>query len=158
MSSNQKPSSDKLGLGFNSFEESSSGTKEIKFVKAQKKAYSDRGPINMGDPLNDQAAPKIIMGPPPATPGSEKTLSFQKSILGPTPKHIIINKAKVPVASDNEVKQFYKPLSNPELDFQNQTLGQKLHLLEKLLIIILVLKHRNQEDMLVDKTNLMAFP
>ncbi|GJX13024.1 zf-CCHC domain-containing protein [Tanacetum coccineum] len=30
----QKPSGDKLGLGFNSFEASSSGTKEIKFVKA----------------------------------------------------------------------------------------------------------------------------
>ncbi|GJW92738.1 zf-CCHC domain-containing protein [Tanacetum coccineum] len=81
MLSNQKPSSDKLGLGFNSFEASSSGTKEIKFVKAQKKAYSDGGPINMGSPLNDQAAPKINMGPPPSTPGSEKTVSFQKSIL-----------------------------------------------------------------------------
>nr|GEW96776.1 zf-CCHC domain-containing protein/UBN2 domain-containing protein [Tanacetum cinerariifolium] len=34
MLSNQKPSSDKLGLGFNSFEASSSETKEIKFVKA----------------------------------------------------------------------------------------------------------------------------
>ncbi|GJV35211.1 hypothetical protein Tco_1407688 [Tanacetum coccineum] len=43
MLSNQKPSSDKLGLGFNSFEAPSSGTKEIKFVKAQKKAYSDGG-------------------------------------------------------------------------------------------------------------------
>ncbi|GJR03716.1 retrovirus-related pol polyprotein from transposon TNT 1-94 [Tanacetum coccineum] len=103
MLSNQKPSGDKLGLGFNSFEASSSGTKEIKFMKAQKKAYSDGGPINMGGPLNDQAAPKIIMGPPPATPGSEKTMSFQKSILGPRPKHIIVNKAKVPVASDNEI-------------------------------------------------------
>ncbi|GJU82619.1 retrovirus-related pol polyprotein from transposon TNT 1-94 [Tanacetum coccineum] len=72
MLSNQKPSGDKLGLGFNSFEASSSGTKEIKFVKAQKKAYSDEGLINMGCPLNDQVAPKIIMGPPPATPGSEK--------------------------------------------------------------------------------------
>ncbi|GJS37166.1 zf-CCHC domain-containing protein [Tanacetum coccineum] len=34
MLSNQKPSGEKLGLGFNSFEASSSGTKEIKFVKA----------------------------------------------------------------------------------------------------------------------------
>ncbi|GJY76848.1 retrovirus-related pol polyprotein from transposon TNT 1-94 [Tanacetum coccineum] len=41
MLSNQKPSGDKLGLGFNSFEASSSRTKEIKFVKAQKKAYSN---------------------------------------------------------------------------------------------------------------------
>ncbi|GJW03934.1 retrovirus-related pol polyprotein from transposon TNT 1-94 [Tanacetum coccineum] len=103
MISNQKPSGDKLGLGFNSFEASSSGTKEIKFVKAQKKASSDGGPINMGGPLSDQAAPKIIMGPPPATPGSEKTVSFQKSILGPRPKHIIVNKVKVPVASDNVI-------------------------------------------------------
>ncbi|GJZ65756.1 retrovirus-related pol polyprotein from transposon TNT 1-94 [Tanacetum coccineum] len=73
MLSNQKPSGDKLGLGFNSFEASSSGTKEIKFVKAQKKASSDGGPINMGGPLSMQVAPKAIMGPPPAaTPGSEK--------------------------------------------------------------------------------------
>ncbi|GJZ15267.1 zf-CCHC domain-containing protein, partial [Tanacetum coccineum] len=50
MLSNQKPSSDKLGLGFNSFEASSSGTKEIKFMKAQKKASSNGGPINMGGP------------------------------------------------------------------------------------------------------------
>ncbi|GJS87114.1 retrovirus-related pol polyprotein from transposon TNT 1-94 [Tanacetum coccineum] len=74
MLSNQKPSGDKLGLGFNSFEASSSGTKEIKFVKAQKKASSDGGPINrdgpinMGGPLNVLAAPKINMGPPPGTP------------------------------------------------------------------------------------------
>ncbi|GJV15157.1 zf-CCHC domain-containing protein [Tanacetum coccineum] len=65
---NQKPSGDKLDLGFNSFEASSSGTKEIKFVKAQKKMSPDRGPINMGAPLNGQTAPKINMGPPPATP------------------------------------------------------------------------------------------
>ncbi|GJT50992.1 retrovirus-related pol polyprotein from transposon TNT 1-94 [Tanacetum coccineum] len=71
MLSNQKPSGDKLGLGFNSFEASSSETKEIKFVKAQKKTSSDGGPINMGGPQTDQAAPKIIMGPPSATPGSE---------------------------------------------------------------------------------------
>ncbi|GJX97172.1 retrovirus-related pol polyprotein from transposon TNT 1-94 [Tanacetum coccineum] len=96
--SNQKLSGDKLGLGVNSFEASSSGTKEIKFVKAQKKAYSDGGPINMGVPLNDQVVPEINMGPPPATLGSEKIVSFQKSILGPRPKHIIVNKAKVPIA------------------------------------------------------------
>ncbi|GKA94775.1 hypothetical protein Tco_0816813 [Tanacetum coccineum] len=125
MLSNQKPFGDKLGLGFNSFEASSSGTKEIKFVKAQKKAYSDGGPINMGGPLNDQAAPKINMGPPPATLGSEKTVSFQKSILGPRPKHIIVNKAKVPVASDNEVKQFYKPLSKPGVGFSKPNFRSK---------------------------------
>ncbi|GJR06757.1 retrovirus-related pol polyprotein from transposon TNT 1-94 [Tanacetum coccineum] len=45
MLSNQKPSGDKFGLGFNSFKASSSGTKEIQFEKAQKKACSDGGQI-----------------------------------------------------------------------------------------------------------------
>ncbi|GKC67724.1 zf-CCHC domain-containing protein [Tanacetum coccineum] len=73
MLSNQKPSGDKLGLGFNSFEASSSRTKKIKFMKAQKKTSSDGGPINMGGPHSMLAAPKAIMGPPPATTlGSEK--------------------------------------------------------------------------------------
>ncbi|GJX53301.1 hypothetical protein Tco_0281670 [Tanacetum coccineum] len=98
MLSNQKPFGDKLGLGFNSFEVSSSRTKEIKFVKAQKKASSNGGPINMGGPLSMQAATKAIMGPPPATTlGSEKSVSFQKSILGPRLKHIIVSNVKVPV-------------------------------------------------------------
>ncbi|GJX93739.1 retrovirus-related pol polyprotein from transposon TNT 1-94 [Tanacetum coccineum] len=114
MLNNQKPSGEKLGLEFNSFEASSSGTKEIKFVKAQKKVSPDGGPINMGGLLNVQAAPKVNMRPPlRTTPGSEKSVSFQKSILGPRPKHIIVNNVRVPVASDNEVKKFYKPLSKP---------------------------------------------
>ncbi|GJU09581.1 hypothetical protein Tco_1131977 [Tanacetum coccineum] len=125
MLSSQKPSGDKLGLGFNSFEASSSGTKEIKSVKAQKKVSSNRGPINTGGPQSAQAAPKIIMRPPPATPDSEKNVSFQKSILGPRPKHIIVNKAKVLVASDNEVKQFYKPLSKPEVRFSKPNFTSK---------------------------------
>ncbi|GJT29804.1 retrovirus-related pol polyprotein from transposon TNT 1-94 [Tanacetum coccineum] len=54
---------------------STSGTKEIIFVKAQKKASSDGGPINKGVPLSMQAAPKAIMGPPLATtPGSGKSI------------------------------------------------------------------------------------
>ncbi|GJW28681.1 zf-CCHC domain-containing protein, partial [Tanacetum coccineum] len=48
MLSNQKASGDKLGLGFNSFEASASGTKEIKFVKAQKKTCSDGSQIEYG--------------------------------------------------------------------------------------------------------------
>nr|GEY35837.1 hypothetical protein [Tanacetum cinerariifolium] len=76
-------SGDELGLGFNSFEASSSGTREIKFVKTQKKASPDGGPINMGDPLNVQATPTINIGPPPVTPVFKKNVSFQKSILGP---------------------------------------------------------------------------
>ncbi|GJW85685.1 retrovirus-related pol polyprotein from transposon TNT 1-94 [Tanacetum coccineum] len=65
MLSNQKPSGENLGLGFNSFEASSSGTKEIKFVKSQKEMSSGGGPPNtIGGPLKDQTAPKVIMGPP----------------------------------------------------------------------------------------------
>ncbi|GJY01152.1 retrovirus-related pol polyprotein from transposon TNT 1-94 [Tanacetum coccineum] len=91
-----------------------------------KNTPSDKlGPIIMGGPLNDPAAPIINMGPPPVMPGSEKTVSFQKSILGPRPKHIIVNKVKVPVASDNEVKQFYKPLSKPGVGFSKPNLKSK---------------------------------
>nr|GEW69014.1 hypothetical protein [Tanacetum cinerariifolium] len=45
MLNNQKLFDDMSGLGFNSFEASSSGTKEIKFMNTQKKASSDGGPI-----------------------------------------------------------------------------------------------------------------
>ncbi|GKB10341.1 hypothetical protein Tco_0844264 [Tanacetum coccineum] len=45
MLNNQKTFEEKLRLGFNSFEASSSGTKEIKFMKPQKKAFSDGGQI-----------------------------------------------------------------------------------------------------------------
>ncbi|GJW57370.1 retrovirus-related pol polyprotein from transposon TNT 1-94 [Tanacetum coccineum] len=65
------------------------------------------------------------MGPPPATPGSEKSVSFQKSILGPRPKHIIVNKVKIHVASDNEVKQFYKPLTKPGVGFSKTNFRSK---------------------------------
>ncbi|GJY08998.1 zf-CCHC domain-containing protein [Tanacetum coccineum] len=126
MLNNQKPSGEKLGLEFNLFEASSSGTKEIKFVKAQKNTSSDEGPINMGGPLNVQAAPNVNMGPRPGTtPRSEKSVSFQKSILGPRPKHIIVNNVRVPVASDNEVKQFYKPLSKPGVGFSKPNFRSK---------------------------------
>nr|GEV39025.1 UBN2 domain-containing protein [Tanacetum cinerariifolium] len=64
MSSSQKRSDEKLGLGFNSFEASSSETKEIKFVKAPKKESFDGSPINTGGPNIVQATPKLIMGPP----------------------------------------------------------------------------------------------
>ncbi|GJT19981.1 retrovirus-related pol polyprotein from transposon TNT 1-94 [Tanacetum coccineum] len=125
MLSSQKPSGDKLGLGFNLFEASSSGTKKIKFVKAQKNVSSDGGPINTGGPQSTQAASKIIMRPPPASPDYEKSVSFQKFILGPRLKHIILNKAKVLIASDNEVKQFYKPLSEPGVRFSKPNFRSK---------------------------------
>ncbi|GKB45869.1 zf-CCHC domain-containing protein [Tanacetum coccineum] len=69
MLSNQKPSGDKLGLGFNSFEASTSGTKEIKFVKSQKETSPSGGPLNKGGPYIAEVAPKAIMGPPVCSPG-----------------------------------------------------------------------------------------
>nr|GEY68198.1 copia protein [Tanacetum cinerariifolium] len=81
MLNNQKPSCEKLGLGFNSLESSSSGTKKIKFMKAQKKVSPDGGPINMGGPLMCRR-PKANMGPPPGTtPGSEKSRGIKKKGL-----------------------------------------------------------------------------
>ncbi|GJR61370.1 zf-CCHC domain-containing protein [Tanacetum coccineum] len=104
MLSNQKPFGDKLGLGFNSFEASTSKSKEIKFVKFQKDTPSDGGPLNTeGGPHKAQTAPKAIKGPPICSPESKKSISFQKFILGPRPKHIMGNNVKIPVASDNEI-------------------------------------------------------
>ncbi|GJW08815.1 retrovirus-related pol polyprotein from transposon TNT 1-94 [Tanacetum coccineum] len=75
---------------------------------------------------SSEADPKAIMGPPPAAAsGSKKSVSFQKSTLGPRPKHIIVNNVKVPVASDNEVKQFYKPLSKPRVGFSRPNFRSK---------------------------------
>ncbi|GJW91398.1 retrovirus-related pol polyprotein from transposon TNT 1-94 [Tanacetum coccineum] len=126
MLSNQKPSREKLGLGFNSFKGSSNGTKEIKFVKSQKGTSSGGSPLNtMGGPLKDQTAPKVIMGPPVCSPVSENSVSFQKSIWGPRPKHIMVKNIKVLVANDNEVKRFYKPSLKPRVGFSKPNLRSK---------------------------------
>ncbi|GKB27637.1 retrovirus-related pol polyprotein from transposon TNT 1-94, partial [Tanacetum coccineum] len=125
MLSNQKPSRDKLGLGFNSLEASTSGIKEIKFVKSQKEMFPGGGPLNTGGPHIAEAAPKAIIGPLVCSPGSKKSVSFQKFILCPRPKQIIVNNDKVSVASDNEVKQFYKPSLKPRVGFSKPNFRSK---------------------------------
>ncbi|GKD86924.1 retrovirus-related pol polyprotein from transposon TNT 1-94, partial [Tanacetum coccineum] len=91
MLSNKKHSGDKLGLGFNSCEASTSKSKKIKFVKSEKETSSGGGPPNtIGCPHKVQTAPKAIKELPVCSPDSEKSVSFQKSILGPRPKHIMI--------------------------------------------------------------------
>ncbi|GKA59304.1 hypothetical protein Tco_0758617, partial [Tanacetum coccineum] len=125
MLSNPKPSKDKLGLGFNSLEASTSETKKIKFVTSQKETSHGGGPLNKDNPHIAEAAPKAIMGPLVCSLGYEKSVSFQKSILGPRPKHIMVNNVKVPVASDNEVKRFYKPLLKPEVEFSKPNFRSK---------------------------------
>ncbi|GKA42230.1 zf-CCHC domain-containing protein [Tanacetum coccineum] len=62
MLSNQKPSGNKLGLGFDSFKASSSGTKEIKFVKAQKKACSDGVDLEPDEWIKDSGCSKHMTG------------------------------------------------------------------------------------------------
>nr|GEV18421.1 putative reverse transcriptase domain-containing protein [Tanacetum cinerariifolium] len=60
---------DKPGLVFNSFEASSSGTKEIKFIKSQNNTSSDGCPQSSeGVPHKAQIAPKAIEGPPVSSP------------------------------------------------------------------------------------------
>ncbi|GKD86266.1 hypothetical protein Tco_1357420 [Tanacetum coccineum] len=62
MLSNQKPSGEKLGLGFNSFEASSSETKEITFVKAQKNVSSDGVDLEPDERINDNGCSKHMTG------------------------------------------------------------------------------------------------
>ncbi|GJS40692.1 retrovirus-related pol polyprotein from transposon TNT 1-94 [Tanacetum coccineum] len=62
MLNNQKPSREKLGLGFNSFEASSSGTKEIKFVKVQKNASSDGVDLEPDEWIKDSGCSKHMTG------------------------------------------------------------------------------------------------
>ncbi|GJT30382.1 hypothetical protein Tco_0910657 [Tanacetum coccineum] len=126
MLSNQKPFRDKSGLGFNSFEASSTGNKEIKFVKPQNNTSSGGSPQStVGGPHKAQTAPKAIKGQPVCSPGVEKFVSFQTSILGPRPKHIMVNNANIPVASDNEVKRFYKPSLKPRVGFSKPNFRSK---------------------------------
>ncbi|GJT24978.1 hypothetical protein Tco_0894915 [Tanacetum coccineum] len=114
MLSIQKPSKDKLGLGFNSFEASTRGTKETKFVKSQNETSSSGGSLIVeGGPHNAQTVPKENQGPPVCSSKKEKSISFQKSILGRRPKHMMVNNVKILVASDDEVKRLYKPYLKP---------------------------------------------
>ncbi|GJR37808.1 retrovirus-related pol polyprotein from transposon TNT 1-94 [Tanacetum coccineum] len=106
MLSLQKPFEDKAGLEFNSFEASTSGTKKTEFVKSQNETPSGGGPlIADGGPLSAQTPPKANHGPRVCSLENGKSVSFKKSILGPRPKHIMVNNVKVPVASDDEVKR-----------------------------------------------------
>ncbi|GJS52539.1 retrovirus-related pol polyprotein from transposon TNT 1-94 [Tanacetum coccineum] len=89
MLSNQKPSSDKLGLGFNSCEASTSKTKEIKFVKAQKKASSDGVDLELDEWIKDSECSKHMTG-------NQKLFSIYKAYNGGysqnSKAYIILNK------------------------------------------------------------------
>ncbi|GJY24417.1 zf-CCHC domain-containing protein [Tanacetum coccineum] len=106
MLSLQKSSGDKSGLGFNSFEASTSGTKKTEFVKSQNETSSGGDPlIADAGPFSVQTAPKANQGLSVCSSENGKSVSFQKSILGHRPKHIMVNNVKIPVASDDEDKR-----------------------------------------------------
>ncbi|GJY20829.1 hypothetical protein Tco_0393395 [Tanacetum coccineum] len=79
---------DKSGLGFSSFEASTSGTKKTEFVESQNKTSPGGGPL-------------IVDGGP----------------TSPRPKHIMVNNVKIHVASDDDVKRLYKPSLKPGVGF-----------------------------------------
>ncbi|GJS97488.1 hypothetical protein Tco_0804456 [Tanacetum coccineum] len=80
--SNQKPSRDKSGLGFYSFEASSNGTKKIKFVKPHNKTSSGGDPQSIvGGPHKAQTAPKAIEGPPVGNVLNPSTSAMEKSSI-----------------------------------------------------------------------------
>ncbi|GKB21528.1 retrovirus-related pol polyprotein from transposon TNT 1-94, partial [Tanacetum coccineum] len=95
MPSIQKPSGDKSGLGFYSFEASTSETKETKFVKSQNETSSGGGPPTIeGGPHNAQTTPKANQGPPI-------------------------------FASDDEVERFNKPSLKPGVGFSKPNFRSK---------------------------------
>ncbi|GKC49146.1 hypothetical protein Tco_1071891, partial [Tanacetum coccineum] len=65
---------------------STSGTKKTEFEKSQNETPSGGGPLIAGG-----------------------------SPLSPRPKHIMVNKVKISIASDDEVERFYKPVLKPEI-------------------------------------------
>ncbi|GJR11396.1 hypothetical protein Tco_0794048 [Tanacetum coccineum] len=102
-----------------------SGTKKTKFVKSQKDVSPGGGPLNKGGPHIVPAAPKAFMRPLVSSSGYEKSVSFQKLNLDPRPKHIMENNIKFPVASDDEVEQFYKPSLKPGVGFSKPNFRSK---------------------------------
>ncbi|GKD81842.1 hypothetical protein Tco_1348681, partial [Tanacetum coccineum] len=89
---------------------STSGTKKTEFVKSQNEMPSDGGPlIAGGGPRKVQTAPTANQGLPLCSSENGKFVYFQKSIFGPRPNYITVNNVKIPVASDDKVKRFYKP-------------------------------------------------
>ncbi|GJS15437.1 zf-CCHC domain-containing protein [Tanacetum coccineum] len=75
--SNQKPSRDKSGLGFNSFKASPSGTKETKFVKSQNNTSSD------GSSVGSPPSRVILFGDIPTVIPSTSMVAPETSTIAP---------------------------------------------------------------------------
>ncbi|GKA75158.1 retrovirus-related pol polyprotein from transposon TNT 1-94 [Tanacetum coccineum] len=124
---NQKPSGDKLGLEFNSFEASSSGTKEIKFVKAQKKASSDGVDLEPDEWIKDSGCSKHMTG-------NQKLFSTYKAynggniIFGSNLRGNIIGKGQI---CDNKCKVTFSE-HDSEITKNGKVIGVGQHALSNL--------------------------
>ncbi|GKC20613.1 hypothetical protein Tco_1022763 [Tanacetum coccineum] len=118
------------GSWSDSGEEEEEKTKDETFLMAQasneEPEIAGAGPQCIRDgPLSTSDGPHINLGPPDSQSIEEKLVSFFKSKSSPKPKNIIINNVKVPIASDDEVKHFYKPSLKPRVGFKKPKVRSK---------------------------------
>nr|GEV12177.1 hypothetical protein [Tanacetum cinerariifolium] len=134
--------------GFSSFEASSSGTKEIKFVKAQKKASSDGGPINIGRPQNNY-------GPPSVMPGFEKSYSQNSKAYIILNKHTRKVEESLNVIFDETPPPSKKsPLVDDDLDEEEAIKESRNHALEN---VIGNLNQRTLRSQAQNQSNFFCF-
>ncbi|GJS83618.1 hypothetical protein Tco_0750159 [Tanacetum coccineum] len=82
-----------------------------------KKPSSNKSGLGFNSVEASSSIPHINLGPPDSQSVKGKPDSFFKLNSSPKPRHIIINNVKVLVASDDEVKHFYKPSLKSEVGF-----------------------------------------
>ncbi|GJT67991.1 hypothetical protein Tco_1019471 [Tanacetum coccineum] len=88
----QKPSGDKMGIGYNKNEASTSEIKQVKFVKSTETGSTKDSSHKDGDGfLKD----KEFVAPSTA---KDKTMSN----LNSKPKYLVVNKVRVPIATEKE--------------------------------------------------------
>lgn len=117
----QKFFDNKTGLGYNLSEASTSGSKQVKFVKCQVVQPTGDSPQNMLDGPVNIKDPPAFKGPSTV----DNSVTFPKSILGPAPKHLTVMNTKVAIARIREVKHFYKPLLKPGVGFNKPMIRSK---------------------------------
>ena len=98
------------GLGFNPNEASTSGTKQVTFIKLISSVKT------VDDTVIGANGTTKISGTVVPSRAEVRTESILKNNLSPKPSHVVINNTKVPISSKNVVKTFYKPCQPPGLD------------------------------------------
>ena len=117
----QRASDSKTGIGYNFSEASTSISKQIKFVKPESEKTADGGPLNpTSGPLSIKDRP-MDKGPSPVT----QSVYMPKVKSESGVKHLTVMNSKVPVASIQEVKQFYKPTTKPGLGYNKPNIESR---------------------------------